>query len=67
MSVSEKLFSFVCDTHYRQLPKEAINKAKHCFLDGLGVMVAGSIHPASNIVLDYARAVGGKTEAGGRP
>lgn len=63
MSVSEKLFSFVCDTDYRHLPKEAINRAKHCFLDGLGVMVAGSVHPASNIVLDYARSLGGKTDA----
>ena len=63
MSATEKLVSFVCDTDYSHLPGEAIQRAKSCILDGLGVILAGCEHPASRLILDYARNVGGNSEA----
>jgi 2-methylcitrate dehydratase PrpD len=63
MSATEKLISFVCDTNDSHLPREAIQRAKSCMLDGLGVILAGYQHPASRLILDYARNVGGNAEA----
>lgn len=60
MSATEQLVSFVCKTNYDQLPEEAIRRAKDCLLDGLGVMIAGCRHPASELMLNYARDVGGR-------
>lgn len=63
MSATEKLVSFVNDTNYDHLPKEAIRRAKHCLLDGLGVTLAGYRHPAAKIVLNYAKNLGGNPHA----
>ena len=63
MSVTERLVSFVCDTNYGDLPKEAVRKAEYCFLDGLGVTLAGYRHPAAKLALDYAQNLGGGSHA----
>ena len=63
MSATGKLASYVYNTRYGHLPREAIQKAKSCVLDGLGVILAGTKHSTSKLVLEYARNVGGKAEA----
>lgn len=63
MSATQKLVSFVLNTKYDDLPKEAIQRVKHCLLDGLGVTLAGYRHPAAKIVLDHAQDLGGHPDA----
>ncbi len=63
MSATGKLASFISNADYNQLPREAIQRAKSCVLDGLGVILAGTRHPTSKLILDYAKSVGGKAEA----
>ncbi len=63
MSATQNLVSFILNTSYDDLPREAVERAKHCFLDGLGVVLAGYPHAAARIVLDYARDLGGHPEA----
>ncbi len=63
MSLSDKIFSFVYNTQSQHLPKEALQRAKHCFLDALGVIVAGHQHRASQLILDYVKNLGGRQDA----
>ncbi len=49
---TEKLVKFVVETSYDELPKEAVDNAKKCILDGLGVAVAGSAEPAGRIITE---------------
>lgn len=46
-----------------QLPAEAVLCAKHCFLDWLGVTIAGSRQPLTRILLEEARFEGGAPQA----
>jgi len=48
--ITEKLASIVVDTDYDKLPEEVILKAKQCFIDFLGVALAGSKTPSSMAV-----------------
>jgi 2-methylcitrate dehydratase PrpD len=48
--ITEKLARIVIDTEYDKLPEEVIFKAKQCFIDFLGVALAGSKLPSSKIV-----------------
>src|SRR4029078_1452429 len=41
---------FVVDARFAGFPAEAIAIAKRCIIDGLGVLLAGSTHPAGAIV-----------------
>jgi len=45
--ITEKLASIVVDINYDKLPEEVILKAKQCFIDFLGVALAGSKIPSS--------------------
>jgi 2-methylcitrate dehydratase PrpD len=48
--ITEKLARIVIDTDYDKLPEEVILKAKLCFIDFLGVALAGSKIPSSKTV-----------------
>jgi 2-methylcitrate dehydratase PrpD len=48
--ITEKLASIVVDTDYDNLPEEVILKTKQCFIDFLGVALAGSKIPSSRTV-----------------
>ena len=50
-----ELLRFVIDTNYTRIPYEAIENAKKCILDGLGVAIAGSSVRTGQIIMDYAR------------
>ena len=45
------------------LPMEAVEVARHCFLDWLGVTLAGSSEPLPLILLEDAGAAGGNPQA----
>jgi len=53
--ITEKLASIVVDTDYDKLPEEVILKVKQCFVDFLGVTLAGSKIPSSIAVKNIFR------------
>lgn len=63
MEVTKELAHFIVGTQYHDLPREAINTAKLCLLDWLGVTFAGSREPLVEILLDVARLVGSEEQA----
>ena len=48
--ITEKLASTIVDIDYDKLPEEVILKSKQCFIDFLGVALAGSKIPSSETV-----------------
>lgn len=59
LKLAENSMSFTLDA----LPKEAVEVARHCFLDWLGVTLAGSREPLTQILLEEALAEGGNPQA----
>ena len=64
MGATERIARFVVETESSSIPGEVIRAARDGFLDGLGVTLAGSVEPASTIVADYVRDLGGTPQAG---
>ena len=62
-SVTTELAKFVVETKYTDLPQEAIDIAKRCIVDGTACMLAGSMEPASKILRQVAREIGGVGQA----
>lgn len=54
---------FVTETNYSDLSSEAVQMAKRCILDGIGVMLAGSREDCAQIAREYAKSFGGLGEA----
>ena len=54
---------FIEQARIEEFPEEAIRIAKHCIIDGIGVMLAGATQTAGHIVRDFAADTGGKAEA----
>lgn len=63
MELTQKLARFVCATQFEDLPEPVVAKARECFLDWQGVALAGTTDPATNIMMQYVTAFGGKPEA----
>lgn len=59
----QKLLHFISDTAFEDLPFEVIDQAKRCVLDWVGVTVGGVAHPASAILIDLVKDLGGKDQA----
>ncbi|NKB57662.1 MAG: MmgE/PrpD family protein [Alphaproteobacteria bacterium] len=59
LKLAENSMSFTLDG----LPKEAVEVARHCFLDWLGVTLAGSREPLAGILLKEALSEGGNPQA----
>ncbi len=62
-SISGKLAEFIVETDYAQLPSEAVEAAKRCFLDWLGSAIAGSLERPTRIMLEVVKELGGEPEA----
>ncbi|MFC2060742.1 MmgE/PrpD family protein, partial [Chloroflexota bacterium] len=63
MGLTEGIATFIAETHFDNIPKEAINLSKRAFLDCLGVTLAGSREPVSKILQEYLMEMGGKPTA----
>jgi 2-methylcitrate dehydratase PrpD len=64
MGATERIASFIVETSYDQIPREAVNAAKRNILDCLGCALAGSSQLSAEIVTKYVRELGGTPEAG---
>ena len=61
--VTEELVKFVKNTTYEDFPADVIDIAKRCFIDTIGVILAGSTQPCTRIVREYVLSVEGKSES----
>jgi 2-methylcitrate dehydratase PrpD len=57
------VIDFITNARWPEFPEEAVTIAKRCVIDGLGVMLAGSVADASRIACDYTRRSTGAIEA----
>ena len=64
--ITEKLARVVVDTDYDKLPEEVILKAKQCFIDFLGVALAGSKIHSSMVVKNIFRNGSGSSVLGSK-
>jgi 2-methylcitrate dehydratase PrpD len=56
-----ELAEFVADLTYEDIPDRGVDIAKECFLDTVGVAVAGTVDGAGTIVTQTVDALGGET------
>jgi len=61
--LTEKFAGLVVGTAYEDIPARAIEKAKACILDCVGVTIAGSAEPVSVPLMRYVDAVGGAPDS----
>lgn len=63
MAPTQEVANFVARTRYRDIPADAVQRARGFLLDGLGVALAGSTDECSRIVQAQIRHSGGKSES----
>lgn len=61
--ITHTIGQFVSQATYGDLPVEAVETAKRCFVDGTAVMLAGSMEPCAQIARAHLREMGGQAEA----
>lgn len=54
---------FISEAKIEDFPTDAIEIGKRCIIDGLAVMLAGTVQPAGRIVSEYAEASDSRPEA----
>jgi 2-methylcitrate dehydratase PrpD len=64
ISATETIAKFIFETNDGDIPKEAFRMAKKCFVDTLGVALAGSKQLEANIIGKLIRNFEGKPESG---
>ena len=62
-NVTRAVVDFIDSARLEEFPPEALAIGKRCIIDGLGVMLAGSVQPATRIVADYTITVDAAAEA----
>ncbi len=63
MEITRTLAEFVHATRFTDMPDPVIQKAKECFLDWLGVTLAGTTDPVAPVITRYCQSFGGRPEA----
>ncbi len=63
MKLTQEIAELILDTSFEKLPEDAVEITRNCFLDTLGVGLAGLDEPASQIAQGYVKEAGGKAEA----
>ena len=63
MGATEKIAGFIVDTGYKDIPRDAVEKAKRTALDCLGAALAGVTEPVSQAITGYVTKLGGPPQA----
>jgi 2-methylcitrate dehydratase PrpD len=63
MNVTKILSSFIVKTTFGDITSNAIEEAKRCCLDGIGVMLAGSSDRIIAILKEYVSLIGGEKQS----
>lgn len=61
--ITRPLADYVMGLAFERLPANVVEVAKHCFLDWIGVTIAGSAEPLARMLVDQVRADGGAPQA----
>lgn len=61
--LTQRLASFVVDTPAASIPQELLHAAADAFTDTVGVALAGTLEPASELALDWVEELGGNGAA----
>lgn len=61
--ITRAVADFIGSVRLEDFPIEAVETGKRCIIDGLGVMLAGSVQPAACIVAEHATATASRQEA----
>ena len=63
MGATEKIAKFIVDTNYKNIPSDAVEKAKRTALDCVGAALAGVAEPVSRTITAYVTRLGGPAQA----
>src|SRR5499427_9939064 len=63
MGATEKIATFVVNTSYEDIPRDAVDKAKRTALECLGAALAGVTEPVSQAIAGYVTKLGGAPQA----
>ncbi len=63
MAATEKIARFIVDTGYKNIPRDAMEKAKRTALDCVGAALAGIAEPVSKTITGYIAKLGGPPQA----
>lgn len=61
--ITDAVVEFVLGTEYEDVPEDVRVIMRRCFVDGAGLMVAGSTEESGRIIQNYLREIGGEPEA----
>ena len=61
--ITDTIVEFVLETEYEDIPEDVRVIMRRCFVDGIGLMVAGSTEESGQIIQNYLREIGGEPEA----
>lgn len=61
--ITDAVVEFILGTEAAQIPEDVKVISRRCFVDGAGLMVAGSTDHSGRIVQAYAKEIGGEPEA----
>ena len=61
--MTDAIVQFILETDYDSTPDEVKAISRRCFVDGAGLMVAGSTEESGKIIQEYLREIGGAPEA----
>ncbi len=61
--LTDAIVEFVLNTGHESIPDDAKTISRRCFVDGCGLMVAGSTDHSGRIVQNYIKEFGGEPEA----
>ena len=62
-SATDAVVAFVGRTRFADFPSQAVELAKRCIVDGLGVLLAGATQEAGRIVHEHVRASDSRSES----
>lgn len=63
MGATKQLADYLVNTNFDDIPAEVVERAKHLFLNFLGVALDGSTAPTSKIVMDHVQRFDAKPES----
>jgi len=62
-ALTDAVAEFILATGYDDIPEDVRSISRRCFVDGTGLMVAGSTEASGRILQKYVRELGGEPEA----
>lgn len=62
-TIAQEVAEFIFALKYEDIPEECVQIAKRCFIDGIGVILAGSTEPCAEACRKLAQSINGSNES----